>query len=194
MYATMEWDEFDYKIFYDPGQIEGVKKLGFHIDEYRALPINSTYFQNTLDFRQAREIDFFFVGKPTNYRNSVLKPLQYSNLNFVWIAHGISGPDLGRYMRNSKFVLNVHADGLEAFEPRVYLGAASGAYVLSEKLSSPLQGFHQSILEIDDWSEEAMRYHLQRLKEINISYDMDSWVRMSGKTFVDGLIKRFGIA
>ena len=192
-YSRMDWEQFDWKIFYDPGQIQNVKKIGYPIDEFRPLPINTDQFVSLNLRRRQTEIDFLFVGKPTVHRNEILRPLQHSNLNFVWIAHGIYGKRLAEYMKQSQIVLNIHADGLPAFEPRVYLGAAAGAYVLTEKLSSEPFGFRQSILEIEDWSAISLTSQLCRINTLDYFYDALSLEKMSGQRFVRDLIERFGL-
>jgi hypothetical protein len=98
------------------------------------LPIDTSCFHS---IETTRDIDIFFIGKPTAYRTEKLDSLRWSKYKYVWVAHGLSGPELAHYLRRSKIVLNIHADGsIAAYEPRIDLALACGAKILSEPLDS----------------------------------------------------------
>jgi hypothetical protein len=129
MYSRMAWQAFHRVYYYDAGKRATLEALGWRIDGYLPLPIDTSLFRP--DSRK-RPIDLCFVGKPTERRVRLLDALRYMNFRFLWIAHGVSGKDLALIFRRSKIVLNLHADDLPALEPRVFLGAASGCVVLTE--------------------------------------------------------------
>jgi hypothetical protein len=109
------------------------------------------------------------------------------------LAHGISGEQLGKYLRRSRIVLNLHSDGLPAFEPRVYLAASCGAYVLTEELSHAPEAFHQSILENENWYPQDLKNHLIRLDGLSLQHDFLSHQSMSTQKFLDDMIKKFDL-
>jgi hypothetical protein len=193
VYRKFKPSLYDWTIFYDKGQAGGTERYGLEIDEYRPLPINEKYFNINTDFAEKRDIDFLFVGKPTQYRMKLLEGLQNSPLNFVWLAHGISGEQLGKYLRRSRIVLNLHSDGLPAFEPRVYLAASCGAYVLTEELSHAPEAFHQFILENENWNPQDLKNHLIRLDGLSLQHDFLSHQSMSTQKFLDDMIKKFDL-
>ncbi|MGF6371293.1 hypothetical protein OKW40_004043 [Paraburkholderia sp. RAU6.4a] len=172
VYAPMAWDAYHWRIFYDQGKRESARILGFPIDEYRPLPIDTSCFCPPLHHR-AKEFDVTFLGKPTPHRIAQLDFLRSTALSFLWVAHGLSGKRLAQIFRRSKIVLNVHADGREAFEPRLYLAAACGAGVLTEPLSSRPDLFVPRI-----W-EQGGRWNAQMLED---------YVRLvSQETYTKGL-------
>ena len=162
VYGSMSWDAYHWRIFYDAGKKSSAIKLGFPIDEYRPLPIDTSHFRITCPYSE-RQLDVVFVGKPTPHRIARLDFLRSSKLTFLWIAHGMSGGELAALFNRAKLVLNVHADGHPAFEPRLYLAAACGAAVLTEALSSQPELFIESIWELDDvWHEAALIRIIER--------------------------------
>ncbi|TPM37558.1 hypothetical protein [Mesorhizobium sp. B2-3-4] len=73
--------------------------------------------------------------------------LRSTDLKFAWVAHGLSGRALAALFRRSKVVLNIHADEMPSFEPRIYLGAACGCVVLSEPMGQRPEVMRESIIE-----------------------------------------------
>jgi hypothetical protein len=162
VYGFMSWDAYHWRIFYDVGKMESAIRLGFPIDEYRPLPIDTSHFCDICPLDE-RPLDVVFVGKPTAHRIARLDFLRSSKLKFLWVAHGVSGSELAKVFNRSKLVLNVHADAHAAFEPRLYLAAACGAAVVTEALSSQPDLFIESIWELDgDWSEEILSGVIER--------------------------------
>lgn len=160
VYRGMCWDAYHWCIYYDPGKAVTARTLGFRIDEFRPLPIDTDTFRPRLS-RRRREIDVFFLGKATPHRIQALDFLRSSRLRFLWIAHGASGRQLARVLRNSRVVLNVHADGAAACEPRLYLAASCGCRVVTEPLSSAPVAFRNKIVqEFRPLDEKIIREHL----------------------------------
>lgn len=160
VYRGMCWDAYHWCIYYDPGKSAAARALGFQIDEFRPMPIDTDVFRPNLS-RRSREIDVCFVGKATPHRIEVLDFLRSSRLRFLWIAHGVSGRKLARVFRNSRVVLNVHADGASACEPRLYLAASCGCRVVTEPLSSKAVAFGRRIIEeFRPLDEKVIREHL----------------------------------
>jgi len=107
-------------------------------------------------------VDVCFVGKATPHRIAMLDFLRSASLRFLWVAHGVSGPQLATLFRRCRIVLNVHADGVAAQEPRLYLAAASGCRVLTEPLSTAVMGFQGRISQIEGpWNEAMVRAELR---------------------------------
>ena len=193
VYGNMAWDAYHWRIFYDKGKEESAKFLGFPIDEYRPLPIDTSQFHDSL-CQKDRLFDVTFIGKPTPHRISKLDFLRSSAVHFLWIAHGLSGGRLAEVFRRSKVVLNVHADGQMAFEPRLYLAAACGARVITEPISSTPAFFAERIWEHDgDWNEQMVMEYLYRAGIENHSQrfpgeDLDA---LSTRKLINDLLRRF---
>ena len=83
----------------------------------------------------------------------------------------------------SKVVLNIHADGLPAIEPRIHLAAACGCMVLSERVDGDLSPFEERVLEYEG---PLSRDLIHRAIEL---YRTSSW---DGSSIVEQLsAKRF---
>lgn len=174
VYKRMDWQVFHRRLYYDGGRGETVAFLGWPIDSFRPLPIDTaTFYPPRLG--TTRPIDICFLGKATPHRIWRLDPLRFFGvdsppLKFVWIAHGLSGMRLARLFRRSKVVLNVHADGVPTMEPRIYLAAACGCRVVSEPLSSAPAVFRPWIVEEPrEWTYEVLREHLVAQAALNWS-------------------------
>lgn len=158
VYQKMSWSSYDRIYYYDKSKASMIEKLGWRVTGYKPLPIDTSSFRS---LRSVRPIDICFVGKATPYRTAQLEFLRALNLRFVWIAHGVSGSALASLFRRSKVVLNVHADGLPALEPRLWLAAACGCVVLTEKIPEAGDELSSSLVQFDgsltlDHVEEAM--------------------------------------
>jgi hypothetical protein len=162
VYRSIAWDAFDWRIYYDKGKSSAAAYLNFPIDEYRPLPIDTSIFRPRR--RWSRETyDVCFVGKPTPDRIAKLDFLRSSRLSFIWAAHGVSGGRLAALFQRCRVALNVHADGRQAFEPRVYLAAACGALVLTEPLSSVPEFFVDRVIEDGGvWNDVTLRRYVER--------------------------------
>ncbi len=174
VYKQMNWDCFDYKIYYDQGKRQASLDRQWPINEYRPIPINTSVFK-IKSTSKSRAIDVIFIGKPTLKRITQLDFLRSMDVNFVWVAHGVSGKCLAALFNQSKIALNIHADDMGSFEPRIYLGASCGCTVLTDKLSYQGDFFNQNILEYEgNLTEElilkALKHH-HSSKYLNNSED-----------------------
>jgi hypothetical protein len=188
----MDWDAFNWRIYYDSGKRAAAEYLGYRIDEYFPLPIDTQYF-NAVGRSERALFDVCFVGKATPHRIMKLEALRDSRLRFLWIAHGCSGRMLASIFRRSKIVLNVHADNKEAFEPRIYLAAACGAVVLSETLSSAPEYFKGRIFQDarEVWNEAIIRDYLE-IEKIASFQDAKDTADLSTRTLIGRLYQRLG--
>lgn len=146
VYSRMAWSSYHEVYYYDPSRQQAVEGRNWPVTGYRPIPIDTSVFRPS---GRARPIDLCFIGKPTPHRVAALDFLRSTDLNFVWVAHGVSGPMLASLFRRSKVVLNIHADALPALEPRVYLAASCGCMVLSEPLGSPAALLADQIMEFE---------------------------------------------
>jgi hypothetical protein len=160
VYQGMSWGAYHRCLYYDAGRKASVEQLGWPISGYRPLPIDTSHFRPGAP-DDARPIDICFVGKATPHRIALLDFLRSTSMRFLWVAHGVSGAELAALFRRSRVVLNVHADGVAAQEPRLYLAAACGCRVLTEPLSTAPAAFRASIIELaGPWTEGTMRAEL----------------------------------
>lgn len=172
VYRSMSWSSYHWRIYYDSGKIESAKKMGYPIDEYRPIPIDTAVFNDSKS--KKRKYDVVFLGKPTQHRVSKLDFMRSTNMNFVWIAHGIKGSMLAELFQRSKIVLNIHADGKNAFEPRVYLAAACGAGVVTEPLTIQPEIFVDKIWEEHgEWNEYIIKKYIEKSENIKINYEKE---------------------
>ena len=165
VYKRMAWHAFHRRLFYDQGRAETVAFLGWPIDGFRPLPIDTANFYPPRP-GTTRPIDICFTGKATPHRIARLDRLRQVGVNspplkFVWVVHGLDAGGSARLFRRSKVVLNVHADGVPAQEPRLYLAAACGCRVVSEPLSTAPAKLRPWIVEEPrEWTYEVLREHL----------------------------------
>jgi hypothetical protein len=165
VYEKMAWDAFHRRLYYDQGRAETVGFLRWPIDGYRPMPIDTASFHPSQPGAK-RPVDVCFVGKATPYRIGRLEPLRSMSLRapgteFVWVAHGLYGVRLADLFRRSKVVLNVHADGVPAQEPRLYLAAACGCRVVSEPLPGAPAALRRWIVEEPrEWTIKVMQEHI----------------------------------
>jgi hypothetical protein len=194
VYRGMSWSDYHWRIYYDSGKENSAAHFGFEIDEFRPLPIDTNVFRPR-PMRRHRPIDVCFVGKATRHRIAALDFLRSGGLRFLWVAHGVQGGDLARLFQRSSVVLNVHADGMAANEPRLYLAAACGCRVVSEPLSSPLAAFHDRIVvEPRPWNDRILREHVVAARESGwTSDDQRDLQRLSTRKLVEDLAIRFGL-
>lgn len=161
VYGRMAWHAYHWRIYYDPGKQASAGHLGLPIEEFRPMPIDTSVFA-PLPASVPRSIDVCFMGKPTAHRIAALDALRLMRLRFVWVAHGLSGPELARLFARSHVVLNIHADAMPALEPRLYLAAACGCRVVTEPLSSPPSVFARRIFEESrPLDEYVLRPHVE---------------------------------
>jgi hypothetical protein len=194
VYGNMVWSDYDWRIYYDPGKEKSASHFGFEIDEFRPLPIDTSVFRpgsSTL----RRPIDVCFIGKATPHRITMLDFLRSCGLRFLWVAHGIQGRDLARLFQRSSIVLNVHADGMAANEPRLYLAAACGCRVVSEPLSSRPTAFRDRIVEEPGpWNDNVLREHLAAARKRGwTASDQNDLQTLSTRKLLDDMTTRFGL-
>jgi hypothetical protein len=169
VYAGMAWHAYHRRLYYDSGRAATAATLGWPVDAFRPIPIDTTLFRPSPTGKY-RPIDVCFIGKATPHRIARLEPLRASGLRFVWVAHGVYGDRLARLFRRSRIVLNVHADGVAAQEPRLYLAAACGCRVVTEPLSTPPVALRPWVVEeTRDWTERVIQEHL-------MAHDSQRWV------------------
>jgi hypothetical protein len=157
VYRGMSWGSYHRRIYYDAGRRATAEHLDWPITGYRLLPIDTQHFHPGTRGAD-RPVDICFVGKATPHRIAMMDFLRSASLRFVWVAHGVSGPDLAALFRRSRVVLNVHSDGVAAQEPRLYLAAACGCRVVSEPISTPPLAFRNRIVQLaGPWSEAQIK-------------------------------------
>ena len=193
VYSRMSWRDYHWRMYYDPGKETSASHFGFEIDEFRPLPIDTSVFRQRPTAH--RSIDVCFVGKATPHRIAALDFLRNCGLRFLWVAHGVHGRDLARLFQRSSVVLNVHADGVAANEPRLYLAAACGCRVVSEPLSSRPTAFHDRIVEEPRlWTDHVLREHLIAARERGwTAKDQDDLQSLSTAKLLEDLCLRFGL-
>lgn len=189
-YSRMAWDVFDHRVFYDSGKRSSIEMLNFPIDEYFPLPIDTSAFRPPTSPRARRPIDVCFVGKATPRRIDVLDFLRDCGLRFVWIAHGISGGSLANLFRRSQIVLNVHADEGVSSEPRIYLAAACGAIVVTERLPSPTTFFRGRVREDSGrWTLDSIRGHLSSPRATDVIETGPDLASLSTRNVIDRVMR-----
>ena len=165
VYKHMAWKAFHRRLYYDQGRAETIAFLGWPIDGFHPLPIDTANFYPPRP-GTTRPIDVCFVGKATPHRIARLDHLRSLGINspalkFVWVVHGLDATRVARLYRRSKVVLNVHADGVPAQEPRLYLAAACGCRVVSEPLSAAPTMLRPWIVEEPrEWTYEVLWEHV----------------------------------
>lgn len=128
---------FDYVFHYDAASLDLFKADGMEISGEFAFPVAmqtyapETFLENSMD---KKKWDFFFIGRSTHHREQFFGFLKH-NFNFLHIAHGIWGASLVKYIHKSTICLNVHAENEISWEPRMQMMLASGAFVMSEKIT-----------------------------------------------------------
>ena len=180
VYNRLAWDCYHWKVFYDPSKQDAIRKIGFPIDEFHELPVNIKWFHPSASSR--KRWDITFVGKATPHRNWRLDFLRTAPFRFLWIAHGVSGRELASVFKQSNIVVNIHADGHGATDPRIYLAAACGATVLTEPLSARPRLFQEQIFEIDQWSVDVISRYLEQ--NLILPFDTHSHRSLSVLSFI----------
>lgn len=122
---------FDYVFHYDISSKELFKNDGLLISGEFVFPVARKTYEAVA---KEKKWDIFFIGRSTEHREKFFGPLKH-RFNFLHIAHGIHGADLVSYMGQSKICLNAHAEDEISWEPRMQMMLASGAFVMSEKIT-----------------------------------------------------------
>lgn len=185
VYKRMDWSAFHWRVYYDPGKRESAEILNFQIDEYRPLTIDTSSFFPA-PTNSVFEYDVCFVGKATPLRISALDFLRSSRLRFIWVAHGLSGMKLANLFRNSELVLNVHADGMPASEPRIDLALACGRPVLTQPVSTTPSFLPQLVHQHDlPWSSELILNTIKDRPKVTNEVVLNALRNVSTRTFID---------
>jgi hypothetical protein len=132
-YLRLQFSEYQALYHYDRLSMRYLNERGWDFTGFRHLPINTDWFNPHHNIE--KKWDVFFIGKATARRNKIMDFLRmHPSINFLWVNHGIYGEELAFLFKQSKCVLNIHADDNINLEPRIYLAAACGIPVLSEPL------------------------------------------------------------
>lgn len=91
------------------------------------LPVNLEYIN-----RVNRDIDVLFFGRSSSKRYKYLSRLKELGIKFVWIENGLSFNELAKFINRSKVVVNLTAEDLDNFEPRILIAVAYGCLVVTE--------------------------------------------------------------
>jgi hypothetical protein len=158
--------KFDYVFHYDEASLSFFKKDGLYLSGAFPLPVaTDTYYPEKHD----KNWDLFFIGRSTPYREMFFGKLKHY-YNFLHIAHGIWGPPLVEYIHKSKICLNIHAESEISWEPRMQMLLATGAFVISEKITpNSILKPNIDFIEISNNKEllEAVSYYLAHEEERN---------------------------
>jgi GT2 family glycosyltransferase len=187
-YKNLCFDEFNSVFHYDDLSQEYAQINGLNFSGYREIPINTNYFNPFGDYK--KKWDVLFIGKATQRRNDILNFLTiHPSLSFLWIAHGTSGNELADCIKQSRCVLNIHADELLALEPRVYLAAACGIPVVTEKLSKNDFIFSENVISFEgELTDNPIFEAIQKSDQIN-ERTQKEWVFNKSKVSVVDFIK-----
>jgi hypothetical protein len=189
VYERMSWSSYHLRYYYDSSKRSTIDALGWPIDNYRPMPIDtSCFFPEPLD---NRPIDVFFIGKATAHRIEQLDFLRSMQLRFQWIAHGVFGAELANVLRRCKVVLNIHADRLPALEPRVHLAAACGCMVLSESIDGDVSPFRAQVRQyVGSLTRQLVLEALDRFRLAEEEWRLDPAYReLSCRAFLDSVYR-----
>ncbi|MDP9530030.1 hypothetical protein [Pseudomonas protegens] len=115
-------------IHYDVSRKNFLECIGVS-SSYQQLPVNITEFSDEL-----RDIDVLFFGRASIRRSQIFNPLKEKRgFRFVWIENGLEWSELAKFISRSRVVVNLSADGIDNFEPRILLALAGGAKVVTER-------------------------------------------------------------
>lgn len=122
---------FDYVFHYDEASLPLFKKDELGVSGIFVFPVSLEVYkpQSTL-----KKWDAFFIGRSTEHREALFADVKHKN-NFLHIAHGVHGSELVRYCHKSTICINAHAENEISWEPRMQMLLATGAFVLSEKIT-----------------------------------------------------------
>lgn len=114
-------------IHYDESRRNFLEFVGIS-PRFQPLPVDTTLFSDA-----HRDIEVLFFGRASARRSLVFNPLkEKKGFKFVWIENGLGWSELAKFISRSKVVINLSADGVDNFEPRILLALAGGARVVTE--------------------------------------------------------------
>ncbi len=132
LFRNFRGKSFDYVFHYDKSSLPLFETDGFRVSGEFAFPVALKTYAPAENIEKAWDI--FFIGRSTSHREAFFGSLKH-HLNFLHIAHGMWGPSLVEYMHKSKICLNAHAEDEISWEPRMQMMLASGAFVMSERIT-----------------------------------------------------------
>lgn len=152
-YSFMRPEAYHELVLFDTIYRESAEKLKLGVTSFSPIPVNTEIFR---DLGLDRDIDVCFVGKATPHRIRLFDRLRSSKFKFVWVGHGFSAMETSALFSRSKVVLNAHADSdVVGYEPRIDLGLASGALVLSEPIVTGRR-IHSMIFQTPEFSDDVI--------------------------------------
>jgi hypothetical protein len=160
--------------------------------KYNILPINIKAYKKNID----KDIDILFFGRASDRRRSIFDKLKEAGLKFVWIENGLDWEELSSMISRSKVVLNITAENIDNFEPRILLALSGGACVITE-LSIGLDYFLKSnpqyknkVRTVNPDSESILNgYFYFLLNEFYYADNIDNEMLSSNKFILEQFIK-----
>ncbi len=150
--------EFDYVFHYDKSSLRFMQEHELLLSGEFILPVaTGTYKRMQVE----KKWDIFFIGRSTEYREKFLGNLKHYN-NVLHIAHGVFGDDLVKYCNQSKIVLNLHAENEVSWEPRMQILLATGAFVVSHKITP-----NEYLIPNEDFVEVSMDDPMDIYEKVN---------------------------
>ncbi|MDO2434758.1 hypothetical protein Q2T43_00865 [Aeromonas veronii] len=120
-----------HKIYhYDESRKGFLDIIGLDV-HYTALPVNDSVFKNIIN--TVKDIDILFFGRASLKRSQALNGLKECGIKFVWIENGLCWKELAGFIVRAKTIVNLSAEDIDNFEPRILLGLAGGCYILTER-------------------------------------------------------------
>jgi len=148
---------FDYMFHYDIASKSYLESIGVFMSDFPPYPLADQLF---LEDGGVRDIDILFIGRVSERRAKLLDRVKKLRCRVVVIDHGLYGSDIINLLRRSKVVLNLHAEDHISFEPRVLIGAAAGAQVVTEAIHTPRWLIEDPFVRIDvrqdEWTDATM--------------------------------------
>lgn len=162
----MKKKRFDYVFHYDASSLKLFEKDGLQMSGEFVFPVAT---DTVKEEKMEKEYDLFFLGRSTPHREKFFGSLKHY-FNFLHIAHGIYENDVfSEYINKARINLNVHAEDEVSWEPRLQILLASGAFVISEKITPNkylIPG--EDFIEIGNPEEmfDRVRYYLDNPAEM----------------------------
>tara|TARA_R110001599_G_scaffold263205_3_gene463810 strand:- start:340 stop:1245 length:906 start_codon:yes stop_codon:yes gene_type:complete len=137
-------DQYDYVLDYYPSQTKKLKAITSSYSEaiFYNFPILIPPVPSQL-MSKNKKYDFCVVGEDSKRRIKLYKKLQ----NRGFKLSPLESKNLGEIIRESKVVLNIHAEKCNTLEfPRIVEALANGAVVLTEKCFELDQYFPKNVI------------------------------------------------
>ncbi|KQX27693.1 hypothetical protein ASD01_21540 [Ensifer sp. Root423] len=184
---------FDYMFHYDVASKSYLEGIGVFMSDFPPYPLSDQLF---VEESAVRDIDILFIGRISERRARLLDRIKKLRCRAVVIDHGLYGRDIINLLKRSKVVLNLHAEDHISFEPRVLIGAAAGAQVVTEAIHTPTWLVDDPFLRIDakqdEWVEATMEcvasfsHHLQSERRRRFAADLAQ--KCSANKFLNGYL------